>query len=137
MSSRSSRPSVHPVFFHASTLGGGPHGTVDICSSAEMTTGPGGVYGSQKIAGVIRLYPATEAGRVKLLATGFTYKGTRIQTSPTHPSKNFLYEDKPVEAVRLVISNTPLSVANAEIEKEVKVAGYKTLTSINEDLPRD
>ncbi|GFR79861.1 hypothetical protein ElyMa_004031800 [Elysia marginata] len=49
MSSRSSRPSVHPVFFHASTLDGGPHGTVDICSSAEMTTGSGPLPKSVKV----------------------------------------------------------------------------------------
>ncbi|GFR64527.1 hypothetical protein ElyMa_005510000 [Elysia marginata] len=48
-----------------------------------------------------------------------------------------MYEDEPVEVVRLVISNIPLSVANVEIEKEVKLAGYKTLSSINEDLARD
>ena len=115
--SSTSPSSVSPVFFKAKDLGEGFYGTVDICRAAESTTGVSGIYGCQKIAGVYRLYPSSSLARTKLVATGFPFRGHRILPSPTHPDKGFYLDGAAVQAVRLTISNLPLSVANSEIER--------------------
>ena len=77
---------------------------------------PGGIYGTQKIKGLWRIYTWSREARDQLLIKGITFNKIHISISDANPN----IVDNSVETVKLIIGNIPMSVANSEIEKVLK-----------------
>ena len=77
---------------------------------------PGGIYGTQKIKGLWRIYTWSREARDQLLIKGITINRIHVAVFDTNPN----IVDNSTETVKLIIGNVPMSVANAEIEKILK-----------------
>ena len=77
---------------------------------------PGGIYGTQKIKGLWRIYTWSREARDQLLIKGITINRIHVAVLDTNPN----IVDNSTESVKLIIGNVPMSVANAEIEKTLK-----------------
>ena len=134
-------PPIQPLFFRSRDLlapSGSAYASIaEICTAAERTTGPKGVFGCQKISGIYHLYPSTVAARTRLAGEGFPFRGQLIKPSTHNFDRTFFHLGAPVEAVRLTISNLPLSVDTGVVLSELERAGFTLLSDLVLELAKD
>ena len=107
-------PGVPACFFFADQV---PKETTGLqVALACEKSAPGGIYGTQKIKGLWRLYTWTKEARDQLLIKGILINRVHISISDANPN----IVDNSVETTKLIIGNVPMSVANAEIEKVLR-----------------
>lgn len=131
-----SRPTIQPIFIPASQFPTDLLDKFELCESAEKVSGLKSIYALQKYNGCFRLHTYTETQRTRLLGEGFNYLGLHVMPLPTNP-KAYLVDGLEVETARLVISNIPLSIRDADIKAAVEDAGYEVLGELSLDCLRD
>lgn len=84
-----------------------------ISIACEKSTGPHGIEGVQRLGKLIRIYCLTKLARDRLLMNGLNIDKTHVPVIGTNP----MVVPGSAEAVKLIIGQIPLSLANSEIEK--------------------
>ena len=107
-----------------------------ICCSCEEVTGDGGITGAQRLHGLWRIYPATTQARNQLLMKGVTIGGIYVPIIGTNPHLVDGASDTPT--IKIIIGNIGLSVADTEIEKELKnINGLVLRSKLYDECYRD
>ncbi|MCP3931563.1 MAG: hypothetical protein GY705_20960 [Bacteroidetes bacterium] len=104
-------------FFYADEYTGRMSG-IEICEACEDTTGVGMMEGCQKLGGLWRLYPKNNNARTKLLVKGIVLRDCAYSILDRNPF--LVNQNNEAPTVKIKIGGCPHSIANSEIEKELK-----------------
>jgi hypothetical protein len=133
---------VKPIFILTRDLPFDPEDFVttrEICAKAEDLCGYGTMEGAQRIGGLWRVYPKTQAARMQLLISGIAIRNVHVRFHDENP---FLLRDKnsqggSVETTKLMISNIPISFANNELEEKLVSMGCQMASKLMDECDRD
>ena len=102
--------------------------TLEVCLAAERVSGRETVFGAQEIKGMWRIYPLSRESREKLLIEGISLRGHAVTLHNKNPFIVRGGTESP--AVKVWISDIPLSVANEDIEGSLIRLGCVIRSSI-------
>ena len=110
---------------------------LEVCLSAERTSGQGTVLGAQEIHGLWRIYPLTGEARNLLRVQGMCLRDVHLTVCDTNP---YILRDgsgfeKP--STKLWIDDIPISVADSEIELALKKLNCELRSDIKIERARD
>jgi hypothetical protein len=133
---------VKPVFIRSRDLPWDEEDRIttrEICGEAENVVGHGTMEGAQRIGGLWRVYPKTQAARMQLLVSGLSIRKNCVRFSDENP---FLVKDSAspggtVETTKVYISNIPISFANTEIEEKLVSMNCKLVSKMIDEYDRD
>ena len=131
---------VPPVFVRETDIpDGDSYPTVlEVCLAVEQSIGRNTVAGSQRLAGLWRIYATSIQARNDMLIQGFAIRGTLLKVCDINPNilrDSTTGEEKP--ATKVWIDQVPLSVADSEIENSLKKIGCEIRSSIKKQRARD
>lgn len=110
----------------------------EVCRAVEQSIGQNHIAGSQRLAGLWRIYAVNNKARDDLLIQGFTIRGVLLKVCDINPN---ILRDSPtgeeIPVTKVWIDGVPLSVADNEIENSFKLVGCDLRSAIKKQRARD
>ena len=116
---------VQPIFLLNSKLpllDGTSYSVIEICRSAEQTSGHNTIDGAQQTdwGELWQIYPLTQQARLDLLSEGIVLRGETVIPNDKHPFVvPYGNGERMIQTTKVIIGNIPLSYSNQEIEEAI------------------
>ena len=137
MATGDTQPAPKPLFIRARDLPVDNVTVHELCTACEKGAGKNSVYGAQLINGLWRVFCQTGEARTTLLMAGLTVRGLAMRFYDRNPYKAVDGDGGQVSTTKLIISDLPMYMPEAEVEEALLRINVDIRSKIMHELARD
>ena len=126
-----------PLFIRARDLPVDNISVHELCTACEKGAGKNSVHGAQLINGLWRVFCQTGEARTTLLMAGLTVRGLAMRFYDRNPYKAVDGDGGQVSTTKLIISDLPMYMPEAELEEALLRINVDIRSKIMHELARD